>query len=281
MKAKFALLLIGLAGCSASVSGPRSDLSGNIRETASATIVASGTESGGRAVLTVIDLEDVGGSTETITWGVDCGGAGAVSVRVYRNDAGSQTLVWSSTALPRVLGCPTQLIKQTIDPAGHVQLQFSVPVESILGDSLPAGAYVLTATALTNPELPGEVPAGTLTLSKGIVAPPGTDLDGTWGGSANGFALSLNLHWTADSVTGTGTYDASASNTFGCGGGTLRGTGTVKYAGSRKQDEFQGFIQTSGGWSPPFKGVLADQRTIAGAFMSVDRGPCYLTLTRQ
>ncbi|HET7372814.1 MAG TPA: hypothetical protein VFJ20_05490 [Gemmatimonadaceae bacterium] len=281
MRTQSAILLFGLAGCSASLSGPRSDLSGNLRETASATIIASGSESGGRAVLTVIDLENVGGSTETVTWGVDCSGAGAVNLRVYRSAGGSQGLVWSSTALPRVLGCPTQLIKRTIDTAGHVQLQFTVPVETILGDSLPAGAYVLTATALTSPELPGEVPAGTLTLAKGIVAPPGTDLDGTWTGSANGLSLSLNLHWTADSVTGTGTYNASSSNTFGCGGGTLRGAGTVSYAAGRKQDQFQGGIKFSGGWFPPFGGVLADQRTIAGSFMSVDRGPCYLTLTRQ
>ena len=281
MRTQFAILLFGLAGCSASLSGPRSDLSGNLRETASATIVASGSESGGRAVLTVIDLENVGGSTETVTWGLDCSGAGAVNLRVYRSTGGSQVLAWSSTALPRVLGCPTQLIKRTIDPAGHVQLQFTVPVESILGDSLPAGTYVLTATALTSPELPGEVPAGTLTLAKGIVAPPGTDLDGTWTGAANGLSLSLTLHWTADSVTGTGTYSASSSNTFGCGGGTLRGTGTVSYAAARKQDQFQGGIKFSSDWYPPFGGVLVDQRTIAGAFMSVDRGPCYLTLTRQ
>ena len=55
----------------------------------------------------------------------------------------------------------------------------------------------------------------------------------------------------------------------------------MTYKASRTQDQFRGGMQFSGGWSPPFFGVVVDQHTISGGFMSVDLGPCYLALTRQ
>lgn len=282
MNARSLIFLAGAtavaAGCAASMSGPRTDLQANLRETATAMIVGT---SSGRSVLATADIENVGGSQQSITWGVDCGGAGALTLNVYRLNGDTRTLVWTSAALARELGCPTRLVQLSLEPGEHAQPEFAIPVSSILGDSLPAGNYTASVIARTTPALDAEVPAGTLVLSNALVAPPGTDLDGTWTGSAKGLSLSLTLKWTADSVSGTGTYTAADTNSFGCGGGTLRGSGTLKYAAHRTQDEFQGSMLVSGGWSPPFGGILVDQRTIAGSFMSIDRGPCYVTLKRQ
>ena len=277
MKTRPLILLACAVGCAGAVSGPRTDAQNVFQETASATIVGSGS---GRAILATADIENVGGSRQSISWGVDCGGSGALTLNVYRVTGDTRTLVWTSAAVRRVLGCPTRLVQLALDPGAHAQPQFTVAVSSILGDSLPAGAYALGVIAHTSPALDAEVPAGTVTLSNAVVAPPGTDLDGTWTGSASGLSLSLTLKWTADSVTGTGTYTAADTNSFGCGGGSLRGSGTIKYVAHRDQDQFQGALQFSGDWFPPFAGILVDQRTIAGWFMSVDAGSCYLTLTR-
>ena len=278
MNARTFLALIGAVGCAGSLSGPRTDLQATFRETASATIVGT---SAGRAVQAVADVENVSGSQQSISWGVDCGGTGAVTLNVYRVSGDTRTLVWTSAALPRLLGCPTHLVQLTLDPGQHAEPQFTIAVASILGDSLPSGTYTLGVIAHTTPALDTEVPAGTLSLSNALVAPPGTDLNGTWTASAHGLSISLVLESTVDSVTGTGTYTASDTNSFGCGGGTLRGTGSIKYAAHRNQDQFQGGMQFSGDWSPPFGGIFVDQRTIAGSFMSIDVGPCYLTLRRE
>jgi len=278
MNARHLILLAGVAGCAASMSGPRTDVQSTFRETAAATIVGT---SSGRSVQATADIENVGGSQQSIAWGVDCGGSGALTLNVYRFNGDTRTLVWTSAALKRVLGCPTRLVQLSLEPGEHAQPQFAIAVSSILGDSLPAGTYALGVIARTTPALDAEVPAGTLSLTDTLVVPPGTDLDGTWTGSAKGLSFSLTLKWTADSVSGTGSYTAADTNSFGCGGGTLRGSGTLKYVAQRTQDRFQGAMLVSGGWSPPFGGVLLDQRTIAGSFMSIDAGACYLTLTRQ
>ena len=271
------MLLVSAAACAGAVSGPRTDAQNVFHETAAATLVGSST---GRAVLATVDIENVGGSQQSISWGVDCGGSGALTLNVYRINGDARTLVWSSAAVPRMLGCPTRLVQLSLDPGAHAQPQFTVAVSSILGDSLPAGTYAFGVIAHTMPALDSEVAAGTLDLSTALVAPPGTDLDGTWSGSAKGLAVSLTLKWTADSVTGTGTYTAADTNSFGCGGGSLRGSGTVTYTAQRNQDQFQGALRFSGDWFPPFAGMLIDQRTISGWFMSVDAGACYLTLVR-
>ena len=278
MKTRSLILLAGVIGCSASMSAPSTDAQANFRETAAAMIVGT---SAGRSMQATADIENVAGSPQSIAWGIDCGGAGALTLNVYRVSGDTRTLVWTSAAVPRVLGCPTRLVQFFLQPGEHAQPQFTISVTSILGDSLPAGAYMFGVIARTTPALDVEVPAGTLNLSNALVAPPGTDLDGVWAGSAKGLSVSLALKWTADSVTGTGTYTAADTNSLGCGGGSLRGSGTIKYVGHRTQDQFQGALQFSGDWFPPFGGILVDQRTIAGSFMSIDAGPCYLTLRRQ
>jgi len=278
MNARSLIILAGLVACSASVSDPRTDLTGNFRETGSATIVGT---SAGRLVQATADLQNVSGSAQSISWGVDCGGGGALTLNVYRVNGDARTLVWTSSALPRLLGCPTRLVQFSVEPGEHAEPQFTITVSAILGDSLPSGTYTLGVIAHTTPALNGEVPAGTLTLSNASVSTPSTDLNGTWTGASRGLSISLALEWTADSVFGTGTYVAADTNSFGCGGGTLRGSGTINYAAHRSQDQFQGGMLLSGGWSPPFGGILVDQRTIAASFMSIDAGPCYLSLRRQ
>lgn len=115
-----------------------------------------------------------------------------------------------------------------------------------------------------------------------VSAPPTAErLDGRWTGSTQGVSISLDLRWTSDSVVGAGTWTAAADNTLGCGGGTLSGTGTLRLAAARTGQEMIGPTTFSNGWSPPFVGVLGDSTTLDAHFMSVDRGPCPITLVRR
>lgn len=277
MTVRSLILLAGAAGCSAAASAPTSDNS-NLRETATASIIGT---PAGAALQAVADIENVGGSRQSVIWGADCAGNGTLTLNVYRVSGSARTLVWTSAAVARLLGCPTRVYQDSLDPGQHAQLVFTMPVADILGDSIAAGAYTIGVVAHTTPALDAEVPAGTLDLSSAVVDPPGAELDGTWTGAAHGLSILLGLQWTADSVTGTGTYAAADSNSFGCGGGTLRGTGTIKYAAARSHGSFIGGMQFSANWYPPFGGTLVDAHTIGGWFMSIDRGPCYLTLNKQ
>lgn len=271
------ILMAGVVGCSASLSGPRTGVQSSLRETATASITGSPS---GPAVHVVADIQNVGGSTQSLVWGADCAGNGSLTLNVYRASGASRTLVWTSGALPRLLGCPTRVFEVSLEPGQHAQPEFTIAVAAILGDSIPAGSYTLGVVAHTTPSLDAEVPAGTMNLSTAVVDPPAAELDGTWTGGAHGLSISLALHWTADSVTGTGTYAAADTNSFGCGGGSFRGAGTIDFAAGRSHGSLAGGMQFSAGWDPPFGGILLDDHTIGGWFMSVDRGPCYLTLTR-
>src|ERR1044071_6992055 len=107
MSTRTLVLLISAAGCAGAVAGPRPDAQNNFHESASAALVGS---SAGRAVLAVADIENVGGSEQALSWGVDCGGSGALTLNVYRVNGDTKTLVWTSAAVPRLLGCPTRLV---------------------------------------------------------------------------------------------------------------------------------------------------------------------------
>jgi len=111
--------------------------------------------------------------------------------------------------------------------------------------------------------------------------PPGTNLDGQWTGSSHGVTVTFSLHWTADSVLGSGTWSVAGTNTLGCGGGTLAGNGTVTFAAHRTGDQIAGSTQFSNGWGPPFLGVLTDVNTLGAHWMSIDAGPCPITLVRK
>ncbi|MDB4874937.1 MAG: hypothetical protein JWM41_1383 [Gemmatimonadetes bacterium] len=246
-------------------------------ESAATSILASGNA---RAVYATLTVTNGAAAARTLSWGYDCAGAGALRVRAYRVAGGTRAIAWDSDRLPRMLGCLTQLAERTLGPGEATAIHQSIAVASILGDSLAAGPYELTVTAETTPPLPLEVVASTLTLTNAVIDPPSVNLSGTWTGSASGVSMSIDLTWTADSVTGAGTYNASASNALGCGGGNLRGTGTVTYAGARAKDHVQGGMRFDAIWVPPFSGVLVDANTLAGAFMSIDAGPCPITLTK-
>jgi hypothetical protein len=216
-----------------------------------------------------------------LTYGVDCGGSGPFDLRAYRQVNGVRQLAWSSTALPRLVECPTLLVQRTLNPGDAVTLTRTIDVSSILGDSLPAGSYSFTAQAATTPAVGGEAAAGALTLNTAVVAGPGTQLDGTWSGASDGVSVTLNLRWFTDSVVGGGTFTVTGDNTLGCGGGTLRGTGSVTLTALRSGDQLSGAMAFSNGWAPPYAAVLVDTVTLGGAFGSVDQGPCPVTLTRR
>jgi hypothetical protein len=235
----------------------------------------------GRSVYATFTVENVGAVEQPLTWGVDCTGAGGLLLKAYRQIGAEQMLAWSSGLLPRTVGCPTQLVSETLRPGGQLTLHQTVPVATILGDSLPAGSYALTIAVLTTPPLDSAIAVGSFVITTAVIDPPNSSLNGTWTSSTHGVDLNFTLAWTTDSVSGTGTYSASQSNSLGCGGVTLRGTGAVKLSAHRTHDQFQGVMTFDNGWVPPFAAVLVDASTLGGAFSSIDAGPCPLSLTHR
>ena len=102
------------------------------------------------------------------------------------------------------------------------------------------------------------------------------NLDGPWSSHDFNIGVVLNLTWTADSVKGSGTYTV-LQNSLGCGGGTLHGDGTVTFAASVSSGNIVGHMAFDNGWTPPYRGTLTGT-TIAGAFQSIDAGPCLFPL---
>lgn len=266
---------LAAAACSASIESP--NIARDFHETATAAIVPFN----GRSVYASLTLENVGAIQKSMSWGVDCTGAGALLVKAYRQIGTAQVLAWNSASLPRTVGCPTQLVSRTLNPGDPLTLQQTIPVAAILGDSLPAGPYALTVAALTTPTLDSVIAVGSLVLTTAVIDPPGSSLNGTWTASSHGVDLRLALAWSADSVLGSGTYTASDINSLACGGGTLRGTGAVRLVARRTHDQFQGVMSFDNGWVPGYAAVLVDASTLGGWFSSIDAGPCPLTLTHQ
>jgi hypothetical protein len=266
------------AACTATITTGDGGSAASFGESATSSILPSGT---GRAVLTTLTITNNSLTTQTLTWGVDCGGTGPFELRAYRVVNGARVLVWSSAALPRLVGCPTALVLRTLNPGDAVDLTRTIDVASILGDSRSAGSYVFTARANTTPAIDSEVPAGTLTLTTTVVSGPGVNLDGIWSGESRGVSVTLALRWFADSVVGGGTFTVSGDNTIGCGGGTLRGTGTVTISAQRTSDQLTGAMAFGNGWTPPFSAVLVDTLTLGGEFHSVDAGVCPIMLVRR
>ena len=247
-----------------------------LRESATAAIDLTAS----RALRVTLTIENDGPPANLI-WGNDCSGFGdALTVRAYRHTGSGTVLAWSSDRLPSAVPCPTVAHTRTLANGESLQLDFAAGVDRILDDSLPAGAYDVTVTPRVVGVNPNENAAGTVSLTTGVAVPPGTNLDGQWSGSSHGVTMTFSLHWTADSVLGAGTWSVAGANTLGCGGGTLAGNGTVTFAAHRTGDQIAGSTQFSNGWGPPFLGVLADANTLGAHWMSIDAGPCPITLVR-
>ena len=190
-------------------------------------------------------------------------------------------LAWDSDRLVPAATCPASTHTWTLGTGESLNLRFTAGIARILNDTLPAGTYDITVTPRVVNADAEENEAGSLPLTTEIVAPPGTNLDGRWVGSTHGVTVSIDLRWTLDSVTGAGTWTTTGDNTLGCGGGTLSGAGAVLFKAERGGDEVLGSMQFSNGWTPPFLGVLADAHTLGAHWMSIDAGPCPITLVRQ
>ena len=206
---------------------------------------------------------------------------GGIVARAWRNVNGRQAVAWSSSAMP-FIPCPGLALPIVVAPHSSYQLTREIESAELLGDSLPADTYTFTVSAdLASPVLSAEVSTPSVPVSTTFIVPPGTVLDGTWAGEADGIVLTLPLRWTADSVTGTGTYQAFAPNTNRCGGGTLRGSGSVTLRASRTEDRLIGPMSFDNGWTPPYIARLTGVGLLDGEFMSVDVGPCPMPLALQ
>lgn len=123
--------------------------------------------------------------------------------------------------------------------------------------------------------------ATTLAVACGSDTTTPTDnavLDGPWSSHDFNMGVVLQLTWTADSVTGSGTYTVLTNGT-GCGGATLHGNGNVTFAASRKDANITGRMAFDNGWTPPYSGTLIGT-SINGAFGSIDAGACAFPLFR-
>jgi len=116
-----------------------------------------------------------------------------------------------------------------------------------------------------------------LACSDSTTTPTDHALDGAWTARSFGVAALLQLTWTKDSVKGSGTYTV-LDNTLACGGGTLKGSGTVTLRASRSGSSVAGFMAFDNGWSPPYTGTLANNSRIDGSFRSIDAGSCSFPL---
>jgi hypothetical protein len=251
-------------------------VAGNFRESGSATVSAV------RAAIDVgLLLTNQSAQPETLVSSPRGVCDGGIVARAWREVNGVKRLAWSSSSMP-LIPCPGHALPRVIAPHSSVQLQREIASLEILGDSLPAGTYTFTVSAdMQSPSLPAQVVTPAVLVSTTFSVPPGTVLDGTWAGEADGILLTLPLHWTADSVTGTGTYQTFSPNTNRCRGTTLPASGSVTLRASRAADRVSGYMTFDNGWAPPYSAVQPSVDLLDGQFMSVDVGPCPMPLGRQ
>jgi len=267
----------GTAPITVSIIGDTIAVTGDFRETASAS------PNPDRAAIDIaLTLMNQGIKPETLGAPIHGPCEGGVVVRAWRQVSGGYALAWISSALP-IIPCPIAATGPlVIAPQFSATLRRSFGNAEILGDSLPAGNYTFTMSSdLETPPLPAQIVTPPLFVGLKYIVPPGTVLDGTWAGIADGIELSLGLHWTADSVTGAGTYLTFTPNTNRCGGGTLHGSGRVTLSASRVEDRVVGHMSFDNGWTPPYSAVQTGSGLLDGQFMSVDAGPCPMPLGRQ
>lgn len=97
-------------------------------------------------------------------------GACALVVRVYRGEGAAARLAWrSDPPLPdAVIGCPAVAFHPTLAPHQEYapkEFRTAIPLDSILGDSLPDGVYGIGVTSDLGPR-PVEFSAGILPLRR-------------------------------------------------------------------------------------------------------------------
>lgn len=266
-----AAVAAAVTSCGSSVT--ESIVDGDLRETSSVRIDSSGV----RVLVATLTLENVADAPRPILWGEDCFGNGPLDVRMFRGS----TLVWESSRVTSDVACPTRAIQSTIAAHGSASFEWRITLAALLGDSLPAGTYSFTVQpTLASPLLTSQSNAGVLSVADPIIVPPGTNLDGTWTGTAAGLSLSLQLAWTSDSVHGRGTYSATSGGGTNCAAPSLHPNGTVSLTASRTGDVVIGSLALDGIWSPPMSGHLRAADSLDAVLHSVDSGSCSIALRR-
>src|SRR6185437_11086547 len=268
-----ACLLAGFA-CSATV-----DPTADSGEPLHAAVSISIDSSLQRTLVAALSVTNRSNLSQTIHWSDDCVGNGTVDIHVIRNGA----VIWNSALMPPDPACPTQQITSSLAAGVVGGFGRRVELRAILGDSIAAGQYdvvaVPTITSTPSPSLVSPLDLGVWTIADPIVVPPGTSLDGSWTGTASGLALTLTMHWTSDSVTGTGTYTTQPPASFACAGGTIgASTGPVQLLGVRDNDVVGGRLVFGGADGPPFHGHLRSADSVDIVDTTIDTPSCALEL---
>lgn len=102
--------------------------------------------------------------------------------------------------------------------------------------------------------------------------------NGTWSTDSelSGMQIQFSLKWTADSVSGDGTYSGGSGQR--CGTATVNASGTVRLGARRSPPS--GTMTFSGGQSFEYLGYLADSARLVGSIINPDHSGCAVVLTR-
>lgn len=107
---------------------------------------------------TTATLTNTTGEARRVTFPDGC----VVLIRAYRDAARSGEPAWDQA---RAVMCTQALVEADLAPGASVQYRNTARANEILGDSLPAGTYYLTAALRPNGRVV-EVPAGQAELSQ-------------------------------------------------------------------------------------------------------------------
>lgn len=118
----------------------------------------------GPAVLARLVVTNTADTSQRLLW-TPCWTAGPIWLRAYL--AGTTRVAWDSNIAYRSRACFLVLKYRDVSPGAKWEYVSTIPVQDILGDTLPSGVYSFTITASQlQPANRAELPAGELTLTR-------------------------------------------------------------------------------------------------------------------
>lgn len=262
----------GAAACSSTIGDPAA---APLSATASVRVDSSAY----RSLIATVAVANHSTAAQAITWADDCRGNGAVDLRILRG----ATVLWSSAKVPSTPICPLHTVQNTIAAGDTARFEEQVLLADLMGDSIAAGTYAVTAAPIiaspSTASLESPIPVGSLLIADPLVVPLDTPLDGTWSGSTTGLAVSLSLHFTADTAFGSGSFSSPSPFAFPCAGGSIAGaSGAATLVATRNGDVLFGRLMFDTGEGPPFTAHLRSADSLDLTLATVDTPSCNLSL---